>query len=67
MKEDKCPIPAQFQLPWAGQIKKACIYHANALCKISEAIASPIHAETYSGTEPCFGANDLAEMGVDLS
>ena len=57
----KCPEKATIQVPWAGEIKKACLVHANDLVILANVIGSPVRPELIITEEPCYGQDDFKE------
>jgi hypothetical protein len=57
----RCPNKAEFVLPWAGNLLKACSVHARGISGIAKVIGSPIEIQRIETQEMCFGPNDLEE------
>jgi len=59
---EHCPNKAKFLVPWGDKILKYCAVHAIGLCKLGEAIGSPLKIERISNDNiDCEGNNDLEQ------
>ena len=57
--EGRCPYPALYQYPWAGQIMRCCQRHASAMATLAQAIGASMHMETLDVPSACTHPDDL--------
>jgi len=61
-EQTPCPLDAAFIVPWAGTLNNYCLYHANAMATIGEAIGAPIQIRPLEGNHGKCENYDLDEI-----
>ena len=59
----KCGLPATVEYAWAGQIRVACVAHANQISTIANAMSCPFNPRLIEATETC--PNELSRQEIE--